>query len=381
MSSFKNNEIKIGQELEKAKKECKELFNDSPEEYYENSYEKWNRMVSKGLDYFRKNHLKTYKRRLSRGVPQEFRWRIWNSYLDVNLSNNENRIKDETGNNSSNNSNDDITETNQHLQMIVRNSSFYTEKYTPESPKGGNNIEFQRQNRIYINYYDYAAKYLNKYSSLISFDVPRTFPELDVFREKDSQECLYRVLNAIANHIPEVGYCQGMNFIAALLLMVSDFDQERSFYTFIIILEAYGLSGFYKDNFPLLSKYIQAFNTLFQTNIPKLWKHFQDEGIFDPVYLHPWFLTMFVSTLPLKTVVILWDYLLANGLHSLITIAIALLKIVESTLLDQSMESIIQFFKSLRISVGLSDITCARMLLSKAKCIDISDEIMSSIKI
>ncbi|KAH8740554.1 GTPase activator proteinhypothetical protein [Cryptosporidium ryanae] len=381
MSSFKNNELNVEQELDKAKKECKELFNDSPEEYYENSYEKWNRMISKGLDYFRKNHLKTYKRRLSRGVPQEFRWKIWSNYLDVNLAE-----KEEKKDSSNTNDNDDINEMNfvinQDLEKIIKNSSFYIEKFIVKDILYNKNfIEFQKKNRIFINYYDYAAKFLNKYSSLISFDVPRTFPELDVFREKNAQECLYRVLNATANHIPEVGYCQGMNFIAALLLMVSNFDQEKSFYTFIIILEVYGLSGFYKDNFPLLSKYIKAFNTLFQTNIPKLWKHFQDEGIFDPVYLHPWFLTMFVSTLPLKTVVILWDYLLANGLHSLITIAIALLKIVESTLLGQSIENIIQFFKSLRISVGLGDITCARMLLSKAKCINISDEIMSSIKL
>ena len=90
---------------------------------------------------------------------------------------------------------------------------------------------------------------------------------------------------------------------------------------------------------------------------------------------------MFISTLPLKTVVVLWDYLLANGLKSLISISIALLKILESTLLEQSMENIIQFFKSLRVSVGLNDVTCARMLLSKAKHIHVSDELASSLEI
>lgn len=381
MSSFASAELGDN-ELEKIKKECKELFDDSPEEYYENSYEKWSRMISKGLDYFRRNHLKTYKRRLSRGVPQEFRWKIWNSYLEVNSTGK--GIEDEIDGSTHNYGTDTNSEIGQELIAIIERSPFYIEKFAigdtlPEC--GLNKFKEENNGTKYIGYYDYAAKFLNKYSSLISFDVPRTFPELNIFRNQDIQECLYRVLNATANHIPEVGYCQGMNFIAALLLMVSNFDQERTFYAFILILERYGLSGFYKDNFPLLGKYIQAFNTLFQTNIPKLWKHFQNEGIFDPVYLHQWFLTMFVSTLPLKTVVILWDYLLANGLHSLITIAIALLKIVESALLDQSMENIIQFFKSLRISVGLSDITCARMLLSKAKCIDISEEIMSTIQI
>lgn len=347
-------------ELEQAIKECKELLQDSPHLLYEHSYKKWSRMITKGLDYFTKEHPKTLKRRLARGVPQDFRWKIWNSLLKIS-------------------SLDDESQINENVLKSLKDSKFFLEMFIVHE----NNCvpsEIPTINLIYYNYYDYAAKFLNKYSPLISIDVPRTFPELNIFRDQASQECLFRVLNATANHIPDVGYCQGMNFIAALLLIISNFDQERSFYSLILILETYGLSGFYKDQFPLLTKYIQAFDIMFQTNIPKLWKHFQDEGIFDPVYLHPWFLTLFVSTLPLKTVVIIWDYLLANGLQSLISIAIALLKTLESSLIGQSMENIIHFFKSLRISVGVNDVTCARMLLSKAKNIHISEEILATFK-
>ncbi|KAK9172253.1 Rab-GTPase-TBC domain protein [Cryptosporidium meleagridis] len=348
-------------ELEQAIRECKELLQDSPQLLYEHSYKKWNRMINKGLDYFVKEHPKTLRRRLARGVPQDFRWKIWNSLLQISSLDDEDKI-------------------NEKVSQSLRNSNFFLEIFNIND-QNSPNFQSPAISFTYCNYYDYAAKFLNKYSPLISIDVPRTFPELNIFRDQASQECLFRVLNATANHIPDVGYCQGMNFIAALLLITSNFDQERSFYSLILILETYGLSGFYKDQFPLLTKYIQAFDTMFQTNIPKLWKHFQDEGIFDPVYLHPWFLTLFVSTLPLKTVVIIWDYLLANGLQSLISIAIALLKTLESSLIGQSMENIIQFFKSLRISVGINDVTCARMLLSKAKNIHISEEILATFKL
>ncbi|KAF7455983.1 TBC domain-containing protein [Cryptosporidium felis] len=334
---------------------------DSPEVLYEHSQRKWTRMASKGLDDFAITHPKTFKRRLARGVPQEFRWKAWSSLLEISTL-------------------EEGSQVNKRLPESLLSSKFYLDMFLIKESEDQTSALRKRGPR-YNGYFDYAAKFLNKYSPLISIDVPRTFPELQVFKDQASQECLFRVLNATANHIPEVGYCQGMNFIAALLLITSNFDQERSFYSLVLILETYGLAGFYKDQFPLLTRYIQAFNTLFQAHIPKLWKHFQDEGIFDPVYLHPWFLTMFVSTLPLKTVVVLWDYLLANGLQSLISISIALLKILESALLDQSMENIIQFFKSLRISVGLNDVTCARMLLSKAKNIHISDELLSTFKI
>ncbi|KAJ1608295.1 TBC domain-containing protein [Cryptosporidium canis] len=348
-------------ELEQAIRECGELLQDSPHLLYEHSYKKWSRMIAKGLDYFVSEHPKTLRRRLARGVPQDFRWRIWGSLLRIS-------------------SIDSGGQVNSHLSKSLQSSKFYLEMFMVRENRDLQ-ATGQTKSTIYYNYYDYAAKFLNKYSPLISIDVPRTFPELNIFRDQASQECLFRVLNATANHIPDVGYCQGMNFIAALLLITSNFDQERSFYSLILILETYGLSGFYKDQFPLLTKYIQAFDVLFQSNIPKLWRHFQDEGIYDPVYLHPWFLTLFVSTLPLKTVVIIWDYLLANGLQSLIAIAIALLKTLESALIGQPMENIIQFFKSLRISVGINDVTCARMLLSKAKNIHISEEILATFNI
>jgi hypothetical protein len=41
---------------------------------------------------------------------------------------------------------------------------------------------------------------------------------------------LRKVLVAYAAHDPKVGYCQGMNFLAALLLLAVDKDEERCFW-------------------------------------------------------------------------------------------------------------------------------------------------------
>ncbi|KAL7067928.1 TBC domain-containing protein [Cryptosporidium serpentis] len=335
-------------------KECKELLADAPEVYNSKSFAKWKKMDNKGLQYFVKHHYKTFKRRLSRGTPQKYRWLIWTIFLDIIP-------------------NDGIY--NEFIYISISSAKFYIDMFT--TSKIGKSLS--QCDQWYKDYYEYAAGVPNKYSPLISIDVPRTFPELNIFKDHEPQECLFRVLNAVANHIPDVGYCQGMNFVAAVLLITSNFDEQGSFFVLIIILEKYGLAGFYREKFPLLNKYIKVFNNLFALNIPKLWRHFQKEGIIDAIYLHPWFLTLFVSALPLKTVVILWDYIIAHGIHSLLSIAIALLKAIESALIDQSMENIIQFFKSLRISVGFDDITCGKILLYHAQKIHLSDEIKSEI--
>jgi hypothetical protein len=58
----------------------------------------------------------------------------------------------------------------------------------------------------------------------IKRDLARTFPEHSLFRDKTGtgQQQLYLVLKAFSMHNPSVGYCQGMGFVAALLLIYLD---------------------------------------------------------------------------------------------------------------------------------------------------------------
>lgn len=67
----------------------------------------------------------------------------------------------------------------------------------------------------------------------ISVDIPRTFsdqqfPELRVPCTSGLNP-LYNVLVAYSKHLPEVGYCQGMNYLCALILIGVDFDENTAF--------------------------------------------------------------------------------------------------------------------------------------------------------
>ena len=66
----------------------------------------------------------------------------------------------------------------------------------------------------------YISFYLNV--QVIRRDIARTYPEHDMFKEKDGvgQESLFNVMKAYSLHDREVGYCQGSGFIVGLLLML-----------------------------------------------------------------------------------------------------------------------------------------------------------------
>lgn len=77
--------------------------------------------------------------------------------------------------------------------------------------------------------YNYAQE--SSCESVILRDINRTFPAHDFFKETGGlgQDSLYRISKAYAVHDEEVGYCQGLSFlVASLLLHVSWFYYKLS---------------------------------------------------------------------------------------------------------------------------------------------------------
>lgn len=72
---------------------------------------------------------------------------------------------------------------------------------------------------------------------LIAKDVYRTYPDHEMFKEREGpgQLALTHLLRAYANYDPEVGYCQGMGFIAGLLLMNIP-SEALAFWTFVQVM-------------------------------------------------------------------------------------------------------------------------------------------------
>ena len=76
---------------------------------------------------------------------------------------------------------------------------------------------------------------------------------------------MFNVLAAYSEYNKKVAYCQGMNFIAGFILLVSGGNEEESFWFLVALLKTWrtneenavfdGLRGLYKAGFPLLHKY------------------------------------------------------------------------------------------------------------------------------
>jgi Rab-GTPase-TBC domain len=76
------------------------------------------------------------------------------------------------------------------------------------------------------NYYHKIVESLNEDKYRIAFDVTRTFPDMDYFaKNKEGYHKMLNVLRALCEDNRKVGYTQGMNFIAGLILITHG-DEE-----------------------------------------------------------------------------------------------------------------------------------------------------------
>lgn len=249
---------------------------------------KWSEMLNQGVVSYRAAHPDRFHRRVRRGIPHRFRWRVWKECLKVDVR------------------------------------------------------------RLAVNYATQSVK-PNAWTTQIEIDTPRTFPDLPCFG-REHQQALLRVLNAYAAYNTRVGYCQGMNYVAGLLLLVSDMQEEESFAVLSCLMDnpAYNLSGFYRDKLPLLRRYLKACDKLVGEIVPDLRDHFIKENVQPAVYLHQWFLTLFISCFPLSMVAIIWDVIVCEGLPVVLRIAISILQVLKESLLTMSIEEIVRFFKMMK---------------------------------
>lgn len=105
-----------------------------------------------------------------------------------------------------------------------------------------------------------------KCEDIILRDVNRTFPAHDFFKDDgNGQESLYKVSKAYSVFDQEVGYCQGLSFIAASLLL--HMPEEDSFSVLVAIMFDYGLRDLYKANFENLSLRLFQLTCMLRVNL------------------------------------------------------------------------------------------------------------------
>ncbi|XP_035252857.1 EVI5-like protein isoform X1 [Anguilla anguilla] len=180
---------------------------------------------------------------------------------------------------------------------------------------------------------------------LIRRDIARTYPELDFFKGQDSlgQEVLFNVMKAYSLVDREVGYCQGSAFIVGLLLM--QMPEEEAFCVFVRLMQEYRLRELYKPSMAELGLCIYQFEYLLQEQLPELNIHFRSQSFHTSMYASSWFLTLFLTFLPLPVATRVFDIFMYEGLEIIFRVGMAILQYNQTDLIQLDMEGMSQHFQ------------------------------------
>jgi len=159
---------------------------------------------------------------------------------------------------------------------------------------------------------------------------------------------LFNILRAYSVYDKDVGYCQGMAEVAAVLLMFM--PEEDAFWVLVQLLAApkYAMRELFLPGFAALHTHFHVHSCLVQQMIPKLHSHFENLGIQTVFYATKWFSTMFIGVLPFEHTIRVWDIVMFEGTDILYTIAVRTLEAKQRFYLDLSMEDAVPNLISLK---------------------------------
>lgn len=255
---------------------------------------RWDNFI-KDFDLVDLSKNKEFKNILRSGVPQEYRCKVWKALVGLKIGNERTKFRPD----------------------------YYQSLLESNHPLSG------------------SKKTLNPSSKQIELDLLRTLPNNRYFDKVGSPGTirLRKVLTAYSGHNPQVGYCQGMNRLAAVALLV--LPEEEAFWCLVAIVDKIMPAGYYNDLWlaQVDSNVVMEFVYL---KMPALSNHFKENDI--ELSLFSWFLTIFVDGTPPSLFLRLWDCFLYEGDKVMFRVALAMLKMYEKQLLKLNNSVVVNNF-------------------------------------
>uniref|UniRef100_A0A672PUF3 Rab-GAP TBC domain-containing protein n=1 Tax=Sinocyclocheilus grahami TaxID=75366 RepID=A0A672PUF3_SINGR len=181
---------------------------------------------------------------------------------------------------------------------------------------------------------------------LIKLDISRTFPPLFIFQKGGPyHDLLHSLLGAYTCYRPDVGYVQGMSFIAAVLIL--NLEEADAFIAFANLLNKPCQMVFFRVDHELMLKYFAAFEVFFEENLPRLFNHFKSSNLTPDLYLIDWIFTLYTKSLPLDVACRVWDVFCRDGEEFLFRTGLGILRLYEEVLLQMDFIHIAQFLTRL----------------------------------
>lgn len=169
------------------------------------------------------------------------------------------------------------------------------------------------------NLFDNLNDENSPYLRVIVNDLNRIFPSLDYFQNEDlGQANLKNILNAYSLYDAEIGYCQGLPFLIALIL----FHFKSNPMTFLAAINIFekkknlNFKKIFDEKMSGLKLWFYQFDEIFKKHSPELYSHFENLKVDLKLFTSKSFLSFFAVGCPLQILIKLFDVMIIEGFQS-----------------------------------------------------------------
>ena len=130
----------------------------------------------------------------------------------------------------------------------------------------------------------------------INKDVSRTVFLVDRI---ENQNKLKNILSCLNILITSIGYYQGISYIAAFLLQILDFNEEKTFFYMLALESQTDYKNLFINNLELLNNNFKIFEKILEIGLPDIYLHLNRYNVISDYYTPSWFLTIFACVSPI----------------------------------------------------------------------------------
>ncbi|KAF4315339.1 hypothetical protein BBO99_00008740 [Phytophthora kernoviae] len=237
-------------------------------------------------------------------------------------------------------------------------------------------------------------------TELIMTDVRRTYGRVaphkraanhkEEVSEEDLTNQLSEILHALAGRFPAVGYCQGMDYVAAHVLNKvkrggtacdTKTESESAFWLLVTLFEQYGLHDMFAPGLHKLHVHCFQTQRLLELTEPALAEHFMQEKVPIEMFAVGWFQTLYLylNVLPTDSLDRIWDiFLFEKTWKILLRVAVALLQLSKEHVMEKPIDEIMQFFNTFVDQAD--DLLAERSLTERALRLKVTNSVLTKLQ-
>lgn len=136
---------------------------------------------------------------------------------------------------------------------------------------------------------------------------------------------LYNVLLAYSNYDSQIGYVQGMNYIAGMLLMHIQ-DEEQVFWCLLYIMNRKNWRCIYKHELSKLLELLETVEQKIKKDFKPLYEHLQDHDFTVGAAFSPLFITLYIYQVDHDYAMRIFESFMLDGEEALLRILYKMLE-------------------------------------------------------